>query len=229
MFTGIVSQRATVSQIARGGPAGAPGAVRLVIVLERALPATAVGDSVSVDGVCVTVVEVQGAALAFDVVPETMRRTTLDRRRPGDRVNVEAALRAGDPLGGHLVQGHVDGVGTVESVERRGSDVRLTVRAPSSEWGATVPKGSVAVDGVSLTVGESEEGRFSVYLVPHTLAVTGLGPKRPGDAVNLEADVLGRYVEQAVRRALAARSDGAPLPDPSLASTPLVRNLEVTP
>jgi riboflavin synthase alpha subunit len=210
MFTGIVSQRATVSQIARGGSAGSPGGFRLAMTLERALPATAVGDSVSVDGVCLTVVEVGDLTLAFDVVPETLRRTTLDRRRPGDRVNVEAALRAGDALGGHLVQGHVDGVGTVEAVERRGGDVRLTVRAPSPDWGATVPKGSVAVDGVSLTVGESEEGRFSVYLVPHTLAATGLGSKRPGDAVNLEADVVGRYVEQAVRRALAVRSDVAP-------------------
>jgi riboflavin synthase alpha subunit len=219
MFTGIVSQRGTVSQIARAGPSGA---ARLAVALERPLPGTAPGDSVSIDGVCLTVVEVRGETLGFDVVPETLRRTTLGARRPGDRVNVEGALRAGDALGGHLVQGHVDGVGVVEEVDRRASgtgadagpgtagDVRMTIRAPSPDWGATVAKGSVAVDGVSLTVGESEEGRFSVYLVPHTLAVTGLGSKRPGDPVNLEADVVGRYVEQAVRRALAARADVAP-------------------
>jgi riboflavin synthase alpha subunit len=209
MFTGIVSQRGTVSEIARGGPAGLAGGARLAVALERPIAGTAPGDSVAVDGVCLTVVVVAGTALSFDVVPETLKRTTLGARRPGDRVNVEAALRAGDPLGGHLVQGHVDGVGVVERVERRGADVRMTIRAPSADWGATVPKGSVAVDGVSLTVGESEEGRFSVYLVPHTLAVTGLGSKRAGDAVNLEADVIGRYVEQAVRRTLASRADVA--------------------
>ena len=209
MFTGIVSQRGTVSEIAREGPAGLAGGARLVVALERPLGAVAPGDSVSVDGVCLTVVVAAGSSLSFDVVPETLRRTTLGARRAGDRVNIEGALRAGDPLGGHLVQGHVDGVGVVERVERRGADVRMTVRAPSADWGATVPKGSVAVDGVSLTVGESEEGRFSVYLVPHTLAATGLGSKRAGDAVNLEADVVGRYVEQAVRRTLASRADVA--------------------
>ena|SRR5689334_9494711 len=207
MFTGIVTQRGAVADIGRG-PAGS--ATRLVLALERPLAGAAVGDSVSVDGVCLTVVEARGTTLAFDVVPETLLRTTLGTRRVGDRVNLEAALRAGDPLGGHLVQGHVDGVGTVEAVERRGGDVRMEIRAPSADWGATVPKGSVTVDGVSLTVGESEEGRFSVYLIPHTLAATGLGSKRAGDAVNLEADVVGRYVEQAVRRALAARVGVAP-------------------
>jgi riboflavin synthase alpha subunit len=214
MFTGIVSQRGTVSEIAREGPAGLAGGARLVVALERPIAGTSPGsvgpgDSVAIDGVCLTVVRVAGTALSFDVVPETLGRTTLGARRPGDRVNVEGSLRAGDPLGGHLVQGHVDGVGIVERVERRGADVRMTIRAPSPDWGATVPKGSVAVDGVSLTVGESEEGRFSVYLVPHTLAVTGLGSKRAGDAVNLEADVIGRYVEQAVRRTLASRADVA--------------------
>ena len=210
MFTGIVSQRGTVSEIGRAGPAGSAAPVRLSVALERPLLGTAVGDSVALDGVCLTVVAVRAGALDFDVVPETLRRTTLCARRAGDGVNVEAALRVGDALGGHLVQGHVDGVGRVEGVERRGGDVRMTIRGPSADWGDVVAKGSVAVDGVSLTVGEVEEDRFAVYLVPHTLAVTGLGSKRAGDVVNLEADVIGRYVDRAVRRALAARQGVAP-------------------
>ena len=222
MFTGIVSQRGTVSEIGRAGPAGSAPPVRLTVALERPLPGIAVGDSIAIDGVCLTAVVVRPDAVAFDVVPETLRRTTLGSRRPGHRVNLEAALRAGDPLGGHLVQGHVDGVGVVDEVERRpavgsvdgvggvGGDVRMTIRGPSAEWGDVVPKGSVTVDGVSLTVGEVEDERFAVYLVPHTLAVTGLGEKRAGDTVNLEADVIGRYVDLAVRRALAGRASPAP-------------------
>ncbi len=201
MFTGIVTQRAKVES--RSAGTGGPDAPLLLrLRLEREVPGLAVGDSLALDGVCLTVVEAAGPTLGFDVVPETLRRTTLGRLRPGDGVNVEAALRAGDVLGGHLVQGHVDGVGTVQSVESRGGDVRMTIALPQALRGATIPKGSVAVDGVSLTVGESADGWFSVYLIPHTLEVTGLAAKRAGDPVNLEADVVGRYVEHHVRRLL---------------------------
>jgi riboflavin synthase alpha subunit len=210
VFTGIVTQR---GRVVSAGAARGDAPARLVVELERAVAGIAVGDSVALDGVCLTAAALDGLRVAFDVVPETLRRTTLGARRPGDRVNVEAALRAGDPLGGHLVQGHVDGVGTVEGVERSGPDVRLTVRLPAVLAGATIPKGSVAVDGVSLTVGESGEGRFSVYLVPHTLAATGLGEKGPGDRVNLEADVVGRWVEHHVRRALSGPRGGPPAED----------------
>jgi riboflavin synthase alpha subunit len=203
VFSGIVSQRARVAEACADGGAGAAAAlVRVAVDLERPLLGTAVGDSVAIDGVCLTVVGIEGRRVRFDAIPETLRKTTLGRRRPGDRVNVEGALRAGDPIGGHLVQGHVDGVGTVRAVERRGDDVRLVVSLPEGLLGATIPKGSVAVDGVSLTVGESEEDWFSVYLIPHTLAATGLGERRVGDEVNLEADVVGRYVEHHVRRLL---------------------------
>lgn len=202
MFTGIVTQRATVSEIR--SPAAA-GSARLSLRLERDVAGLATGDSVAIDGVCLTLVGRDGPALAFDVVPETLRRTTLSALVPGACVNVETALRAGDPMGGHVVQGHVDGVGVVESVERRGDDVRMTVRLPEALLGTALSKASVALDGVSLTVGEASEERFSVYLVPHTLAATGLSGKRPGDRVNVESDVIGRYVEHHVRRALAGR------------------------
>lgn len=199
MFTGIVTQRATIRRL---DPArtGVPGTLRIVLGLERPIGGLAVGDSVALDGCCLTAVAVSADVLEFEAIPETLRKTTLGQRREGDRVNVETALRLGDALGGHLVQGHVDGVGRVRAIESRGDDVRLTITVPEALRGATIAKGSVSVDGVSLTVGESAEDAFSVYLIPHTLAVTGLGEKHVGDGVNLEADVIGRYVEHHVRR-----------------------------
>ena len=202
MFTGIVTQRAAVREVAPA-PSGAPGCVHLVLEPERAFAGLVVGDSVAVDGCCLTAVAIGMRTLAFEAIPETLRCTTLGDRRRGDRVNLEGALRLGDALGGHLVQGHVDGVGTLTSVERTGEDVRLTIALPEALRGSTIAKGSVTVDGVSLTVGESDDASFSVYLIPHTLQATGLGEKRPGDLVNLEADIVGRYVEHHVRRVLA--------------------------
>ena len=179
MFTGLVREVGKVASFEDG---------RLVV--ESSTPA-ALGDSVAVDGVCLTVVGNGDGALAFDVVPET-----LDRVKPfGDRVNLEPALRAGDPLGGHYVQGHVDGVGTVERVEPEGDGARVAIAAPGLER-YLVEKGSVAVDGVSLTVAALTETGFEVALVPHTLAETTLADRRPGDPVNLEADVLAKYVER---------------------------------
>ncbi|HEY6031253.1 MAG TPA: riboflavin synthase, partial [Gaiellaceae bacterium] len=138
--------------------------------------------------------------LAFEAVPETLARTSLHRLRVGSEVNVEPALRAGDPLGGHIVQGHVDGVGTVRSFEPEGEGRRLWVDAPPEVVRYCVEKGSIAVDGCSLTVAALDEAGFAVALVPHTLAVTTLGSLRPGDAVNLEVDVLAKYVERLVSR-----------------------------
>jgi riboflavin synthase len=210
VFTGIVAARGRIERVA--ARPGADGLLRLVVRPETDLGALVPGESVAVDGVCLTVALFEEGAPAFDVVPETLRRTTLGARRAGDRVNLERALRAGDALGGHWVQGHVEGVGTVGAVERRGDEVRLVVRLPDPLAGAVVPKGSVAIDGVSLTVGEvwaetgdGPGGRFSVYLVPHTLSVTGLSEKRSGDPVNVEPDLLGRWVEHHLRRILAER------------------------
>jgi riboflavin synthase len=204
VFTGIVTQRAEVVSRKRVGR-GADAADRLVVRLATKVPGLARGDSLAIDGTCLTVAALHGRLVAFDVVPETLRRTTLCRCEPGDRVNVEPALRAGQALGGHLVQGHVDGVGIVESLTRRGEDVRMEIRLPEPLRGAAIEKGSIAVDGVSLTVGEAEDRRFSVYLIPHTLAVTGLGAKGAGDSVNLEADLVGRWIEHHVRRLVDGR------------------------
>jgi len=154
------------------------------------------GDSVAVDGVCLTVVENGGGRLAFDVVPETLERAKPFR----DRVNLEPALRAGEPLGGHYVQGHVDGVATVAAVRPEGDGARLAVAVPEGLRRYLVEKGSVAVDGVSLTVAALTAEGFEVALVPHTLAETTLGARRAGDPVNLEADVLAKYVERLLAR-----------------------------
>jgi riboflavin synthase len=176
VFTGIVRERGRVASFEDG---------RLVV--ESTLePET--GDSVSVDGICLTVVDRQNGRLSFDVMAET-----LARGKPfGREVNLEPAVNAGDPLGGHYVQGHVDGVGRVRSVDGE----RVSLEAPSSVLRYCVEKGSIAVDGVSLTIAALEEDAFDVALVAHTLAQTTLGSLQPGDAVNLEADVLAKYVER---------------------------------
>jgi len=150
--------------------------------------------------VCLTVVAVENGRLSFDAVPETLARTSLGRLGTGSRVNLEPALRAGDPLGGHYVQGHVDGVGTVREVDDEGEGKRIWFDAPRELMRYVVEKGSVAVEGTSLTVAGLDETGFAVALIPHTLAETTLGELSPGDTVNLEADVLAKYVERLLPR-----------------------------
>ena len=191
MFTGIVRERGRVTVADRGAEG-----LRLVVDPGALAGTAAVGDSVAVNGVCLTAVAVDGSGFAFDAVPETLRRSTLGSLEAGDLVNLEPALRAGEPLGGHVVQGHVDAVGRIRSLEREGEGARLWVDAPDPVLRLCVEKGSIAVDGVSLTVAELDDGGFAVALVPHTLSATTLGTRRPGDEVNLEADVLAKYVER---------------------------------
>jgi riboflavin synthase len=180
MFTGLVREVGEVVSFEGG---------RLVVACSTAAER---GDSVAIAGVCLTVVENGSGRLAFDVVPETIARV-----KPfGDRVNVEPALRAGDPLGGHQVQGHVDGVGRVVSVEPEGDGKRVRIEAEPGLLRYCVEKGSMTVDGVSLTVAAVDDTGFEVALVPHTLAVTTLARLAPGDSVNLETDVLAKYVEK---------------------------------
>ncbi len=180
MFTGLVREVGEVASFDGG---------RLVV---EAATDAALGDSVAIDGVCLTVVESGGGRLAFDVVPET-----LDRVKPfGARVNVEPALRAGDPLGGHQVQGHVDGVGRVAAVEPEGEGARVRIEAPPELLRYCVEKGSITVDGVSLTVAAVDGSGFEVALIPHTLQATTLSELAPGRLVNLETDVLAKYVEK---------------------------------
>jgi riboflavin synthase len=192
MFTGIVRELGTVEAF---------DGSRLVVAAPETAASAAVGDSVAVVGVCLTVVANEDGRLAFDAVPETLSRTALGGLQPGDAVNVEPSLRVGDPLGGHVVQGHVDAVGRVRSVTPEGDGRRAWVDAPDAVVRYCIEKGSIAVDGVSLTVAAFDDEGFEVALIPHTLGVTTLGRLEPGDEVNLEADVLGKVVE----RLLAAR------------------------
>ena len=187
MFTGIVREVGRVEAVEERGES-----VRLVVRAPETAAATAVGDSVSLAGVCLTAVEVADATVAFDAVPETLRRSTLGRLGEGGGVNVEPALRAGDPLGGHIVQGHVDGVGRIRRVDEEG----IEVEAPEDVLRYCVEKGSIAVEGVSLTIAALGEGSFTIALIPHTREATTLGSVAEGDEVNLEVDVVAKYVER---------------------------------
>ena len=191
MFTGIVRELGRIVA-ADGGAAG----IRLLIDAPQTAARVALGDSVSIDGVCLTVIELNGSALAFDAVPETLERSTLGTLEAGGRVNLEAALRAGDALGGHYVQGHVDAVGRVRSVEPEGDGRRIWIDAPADLLRYCVEKGSITVQGVSLTIATLDDAGFAVALIPHTLVETTLSGLAPGDSVNLEADVLAKYVER---------------------------------
>jgi riboflavin synthase len=195
VFTGIVRERGRVVAADRNGDG-----VRLRIAAPQTASSTSVGDSVAVSGVCLTAVAVDDGELAFDAVPETLARTTLGELATGAEVNLEPALRAGDPLGGHYVQGHVDGIGRVRSLEPEGEDVRLGLDVPPELLRYCVEKGSLAVEGVSLTIAALDDGGVEIALVPHTLRETTLAALRPGDAANLEVDVLAKYVERLTAR-----------------------------
>ena len=191
MFTGIVREVGRVEAVEERGES-----VRLVVRAPETAAAAAVGDSVSLAGVCLTAVEVADGTVAFDAVPETLRRSTLGRLETGGRVNVEPALRAGDPLGGHIVQGHVDGVGRIRRVDDEG----IEIEAPEDVLRYCVEKGSIAVEGVSLTIAGLGESSFTVALIPHTRDVTTLGGVAEGGDVNLEVDVVAKYVERLAAR-----------------------------
>jgi riboflavin synthase len=193
VFTGIIRELGRVTGVERGA-----SAIRLRLEAPQTAAQVVVGDSVAVNGVCLTAVAVDDGALAFDAVPETIRRSSLGRLETGDEVNVEPALRVGEALGGHYVQGHVDGVGRVRSVAAEDDDVVVWVDTPADLLRYLVEKGSVTVQGVSLTVAGVDDDGFSVALIPHTLAETTLDALGAGDPVNLEVDVLAKYVERLV-------------------------------
>jgi riboflavin synthase len=203
MFTGIVE---TVGKIVRLEKSG-----DLAQIVAEA-PAVSVGvkrgDSIAVNGACLTVTTIDGGRLTFEAVAETLARTNLGELTVGSGVNLERAMRADQRLDGHIVQGHVDAVGRVRALNREGADVRLFIDCDPSFSVLLVDKGSVAVDGVSLTVVRAETQGFDVALIPHTLESTTLGHRRVGDRVNLEADVLGKYVKHYVERVLGNPSTG---------------------
>jgi riboflavin synthase len=200
MFTGLVE---SIGSVVSADPSGA--ALRLRVDLGRPAEGVRPGDSIALGGVCQTVTETAGAVAAFDAVTETLAKTTVGRWRPGTRVNIERSLRPSDRMGGHFVAGHVDGVGKVIESGQRADGWWLRVEAPPELFAEIAPKGSVAIDGVSLTVVEAEAPVLGVTLIPTTLSQTTLGALAAGDAVNLETDLVAKYV----RRALAAMATGA--------------------
>lgn len=202
MFTGIVESIGTVRSVRRL-------AERCDLAIAAGLAArdAKVGDSVAVNGACLTVTQVDGEVLTFSAVSETLERTNLGELASGSAVNLERAVRAGQRLDGHVVQGHVDGTGRVQAIDRRGDDVRLAVSCDPGFADLLVDKGSVTIDGVSLTVVNAGAAGFDVALIPHTLTGTTLGRRKVGERVNLEADVLGKYVKKFVERALDRSAD----------------------
>jgi len=204
MFTGIVEAVGRVLRVARRGDL-----VELAIAAGIAGEGARRGDSIAVNGACLTVTDLEGGVLTFQAVAETLQRTNLGDLVTGSPVNLERAVRADQRLDGHLVQGHVDATGRVRWLERHGDDVRLAIGTDADFADLLVDKGSVTVDGVSLTVVHAETAGFDVALIPHTLEATTLGRRAPGDRVNLEADVLGKYVKKYVERVLGPDALGA--------------------
>jgi riboflavin synthase len=193
VFTGIVRELGRVAAVD-----GDADGLRLAVDAPHTAPTVAVGDSVAVNGVCLTATEIDGVRVSFFAMRETLDRSALGRVDVGDAVNLEPALRAGEPLGGHVLQGHVDGVAQVRSVEDEGESRRIWFDAPPELLRYCVEKGSVALDGVSLTVAGLADTGLAVALIPHTLAETTLGSLAPGDEVSVEVDVLAKYVERLV-------------------------------
>jgi riboflavin synthase len=196
MFTGLVESLGSVVLIADDGQGG-----KLLTIVQQSLaPLLTVGESVAVNGACLTVVHVDSDGFRFQVGPETLLKTNLGQWRPGDHVNLERSLRVGDRLGGHFVQGHVDAVGHIAERTVQGEWEMVRFRCPAELTRLMVAKGSIAVDGISLTIVDVDVDSFRVMLIPHTLANTTLGFKKAGDAINLETDMLAKHVEKLLSR-----------------------------
>lgn len=191
MFTGIVEEVGRVERVPAAGHAG-----QLVIKADRVLEGTNVGDSIAVNGVCLTATSISPGRFSADVMPQTLSHSNLGALRAGSPVNLERAMAANGRFGGHMVSGHIDGTGTVLRVQRDQNAVRYTIGAPANILALVVAQGSIAIDGISLTVANLRTGAFEVSVIPHTAAETTLGQRRPGDTVNLENDVVGKYVQR---------------------------------
>lgn len=194
MFTGIVEEIGHIHHISKTSRAE-----KLVISCEKVLEGTKIGDSIAVNGTCLTVTAMDGTSFSADVTPETMTRTAFSLFRPGTPVNLERAIRLGDRLGGHIMMGHVDGTGRILSMKKDDNAVNISISTDRKWMRYIIEKGSVAVDGISLTVAGRTEKSFSIALIPHTGSETALLLKHPGDLVNLECDYLGKYVEQLLK------------------------------
>lgn len=203
MFTGLIEQVGKVISLRTTGDAG-----RLTVAGNFPEDGVAIGDSIAVNGVCLTVVAKGGGRYDFDASPETISRTALKNLKPGSPVNLERALRLGDRLGGHIVSGHVDCVARVEERGERAGNICYTFRLPTGHAAYVVEKGSITVDGISLTVNSVRGSLCSVNVIPHTASASTLEGRRPGDEVNIETDILAKYVEKLLQRGRGGKDDG---------------------
>lgn len=191
MFTGIIEGLGTLKAVS---PAGLGR--RFTVEADFDLDGTKIGDSIAVNGACLTAVTLSGRLFTVDVAPETLSKTTFMSARPGDRVNLERALRLSDRLDGHLVSGHIDGTGVIRSKNDLGNAVIVTISVPAELSRYMIKKGSVAVDGISLTINELGTDSFELSIIPHTAKITSIGFKKPGENVNIETDIIGKYIER---------------------------------
>lgn len=205
MFTGIVEGKGKILRVEYRGQAK-----RLTIELPFHLTEVQLGDSISINGVCLTIVEKEGQAISFDLSGETIEKTLLGELKEGDSVNLERALRLTDRLGGHIVTGHIDGMGVITEKRKERDFINLKVKIPKSVSKYVVPKGSIAIDGISLTINECRGEEVRITLIPYTLEKTTLMDKRVGDRVNMEADILGKYVERLLSQG-SGKSEGLDL------------------
>ena len=195
MFTGIIEGLGDISAARTSGQGK-----RLTIEADFELTQTKIGDSICVNGACLTAVKIDGKRFEVDISPETLRMTTFDQAKIGDRVNLERAMRISDRIDGHLVSGHIDGIGSISQRETQGNATIVTIKVPETLTRYMIPKGSVAVDGISLTINTCDANSFSVSIIPHTGKLTTIGFKSRGDRVNIETDMIGKYIERFTSR-----------------------------
>ncbi len=208
MFTGLVQALAEVIDVVPEPPG-----VRITIREPQIAAAAKLGDSIAINGCCLTVVGIDDDRLSFQAGEETLSRTNLGKLAGSSKVNLEQSLRAGDPIGGHYVTGHIDALATVDTREDDADWCKMWFRAPAAQLAQMASKGSIAVDGVSLTLVDVDDQRFSVALIPHTLSVTTLGSRHPGDHVNIETDVLAKYVQSQLTHSSPSSDTRHPTPD----------------
>lgn len=203
IFTGIIEETGTINRIDRG-----INSSRINIKARTVLEGTKIGDSIAINGVCLTVTSLGNSHFTADIMAETLAKTNLGQLSGGQPVNLERAVRLGDRMGGHLVQGHVDGIGFIAEQKKMDIATILRIKAEQDLLGYVVKKGSIAIDGISLTVVDVLADSFTISLIPHTSANTTLGYKKPGDSVNLETDIIGRYVERLIRKSTDQQKNG---------------------
>ncbi len=194
MFTGIIEELGTIKGVRRQSEG-----ILLSVSAKVIMDSMKTGDSIAINGACLTVTDFDKLSFTADVSGETVKRTNLGKLRGGDKVNIERPMKLSDRLGGHLVSGHIDGIGFIRGVDKKGGMSLFTLEVPKEIQGYLIQKGSIAIDGISLTVNEVNGNRFSVMVIPHTAKMTTLGFKKSGDIVNLEADMIGKYVEKFIK------------------------------